>query len=198
MRFSLGSARQWHWISAAICMVGMLMFALTGITLNHAADIDATPQITNIEITVPDEQLAELEGLEEGTAALPDALRDWLSEQGVEPPSDKGGEWDGVELYVSWPGPGQDHWLAIDAEMGELVYEGTDRGWIAYFNDLHKGRNTGGVWSWFIDIFSAVVIIFTLPGLQLLLKQAPHKVSTWPVTALGLLIPVFIMLVFIH
>mgnify|MGYP001980570875 FL=1 len=82
--------------------------------------------------------------------------------------------------------------------MGELVYEGSDRGWIAYFNDLHKGRNTGTVWQWFIDIFSVVVIIFTVTGLQLLIKQAPHKASTWPVTALGFLIPVFIMLVFIH
>jgi len=198
MRFSLGSARQWHWISAAICMVGMLMFAITGITLNHAADIDAVPQLTNIEKTVPDDQLASLDSLEEGPVMLPRSLRNWLSDNGIAPPSDKEGEWDGVELYVSWPGPGQDHWLSIDVEMGELVYEGTDRGWIAYFNDLHKGRNTGGVWSWFIDIFSAVVIIFTITGLQLLLKQAPHKASTWPVTALGLLIPVFIMLVFIH
>ena len=27
---------RWHWISAAICLIGMLLFAVTGITLNHA------------------------------------------------------------------------------------------------------------------------------------------------------------------
>ncbi len=199
MRFSLGSARQWHWISAAICMIGMFMFAITGITLNHAADIEVAPQVRNVEAELPDNVLSDISALPEGSVALPASLRNWLADvQRITPPSDKEGEWDGVELYVSWPGPGQDHWLSVDTEMGELVYEGSDRGWIAYFNDLHKGRNTGTVWQWFIDIFSVVVIIFTVTGLQLLIKQAPHKASTWPVTALGFLIPVFIMLVFIH
>jgi len=198
MRLSLGSVRQWHWISAAVCMVGMFMFAITGITLNHAADIPATPRVTTVEATIPDDQLALINALPTGKTALPGSLRQWLADQAVYPPSSVQGEYDGIELYVAWPGPGQDHWLAIDAELGELLYEGTDRGWIAYFNDLHKGRNTGTVWQWFIDIFSVVVIIFTITGLQLLMRQAPHKASTWPVTALGALIPVLIMLVFIH
>lgn len=178
MRLSLGSVRQWHWISAAVCMVGMLLFAITGITLNHAADIPATPQVTTVEATVPDRLLTQLNALPSGKIAVPDELRQWLADQAVYPPSSEQAEYDGIELYVAWPGPGQDHWLAIDAELGELLYEGTDRGWIAYFNDLHKGRNTGVVWSWFIDIFSVVVIVFTITGLQLLIRQAPHKAST--------------------
>jgi len=28
--------RQWHWISSAVCLVLMLLFAASGITLNHA------------------------------------------------------------------------------------------------------------------------------------------------------------------
>lgn len=198
MRLSLGSVRQWHWISAAVCMIGMLLFAITGITLNHAADIPATPQVTTVETTLPDNLLAQVNALPTGQTVLPDSLRQWLADKAVYPPSSVQAEYDDIELYVAWPGPGQDHWLTIDAESGELLYEGTDRGWIAYFNDLHKGRNTGAVWQWFIDIFSVVVIIFTVTGLQLLIRQAPHNASTWPVTALGALIPVLIMLVFIH
>ncbi|MBU2976657.1 PepSY-associated TM helix domain-containing protein [Alteromonas sp. C1M14] len=199
MRLSIGSARQWHWISAAICLAGMLMFAITGITLNHAADITVEPHVTDVEVTVPASLLTTITALPDGNIPLPAELKQWLSkEYGINPPSSKSAEWDGVELYLSWPGPGQDHWLAIDTEVGELVYEGVDRGWIAYFNDLHKGRDTGTAWRWFIDIFSVVVIIFTVTGLQLLIKQAPHKSSTWPVTALSVLIPVLIMLVFIH
>ncbi|MBU3021947.1 PepSY-associated TM helix domain-containing protein [Aestuariibacter sp. A3R04] len=199
MRISLGSARQWHWISAAICLAGMLMFAVTGITLNHAADIEVEPETRNIEATLPANVLESLTLLPQGNAGLPSELTDWLvNSHSINPPSNKEAEWDGVELYMSWPGPGQDHWFAIDGETGKMIYEGVDRGWIAYFNDLHKGRNTGVFWQWFLDIFSVIVIIFTVTGLQLLIKQAPHKASTWPVTALGLLIPVFIMLVFIH
>ena len=29
----------WHWISAAICLAGLLLFCITGITLNHAGVI---------------------------------------------------------------------------------------------------------------------------------------------------------------
>ena len=39
--FWLRTLHQWHWISSAICLIGMLLFAFTGITLNHAADIAA-------------------------------------------------------------------------------------------------------------------------------------------------------------
>ena len=40
----LKTLHQWHWISSAVCLVGMLLFAVTGITLNHAAQIDAEPR----------------------------------------------------------------------------------------------------------------------------------------------------------
>ena len=42
--FWLRQMRQWHWISAAVCLIGMLAFALTGITLNHAGQIEAKPR----------------------------------------------------------------------------------------------------------------------------------------------------------
>ena len=174
------------------------MFAITGITLNHASDIEVTPSVRKVDAVVPAAILSALTELPEGSVTLPDELSEWLSEQRIDVPSDKEGEWDGTELYVSWPGPGKDHWLSLDSEAATLIYEGTDRGWLSYFNDLHKGRNTGNVWQWFLDIFSVVVIIFTITGLQLLIRQAPHKTSTWPITGLGFLIPVLIMLVFIH
>ena len=43
----LGTLRQWHWLSSALCLAGMLLFAITGITLNHAAQIEAKPTITS-------------------------------------------------------------------------------------------------------------------------------------------------------
>ena len=52
-------------------------------------------------------------------------------------------EWSGREIYVALPQPGGDAWLSIDLATGEVQYERTDRGWISYLNDLHKGRNTG-------------------------------------------------------
>ena len=80
----------------------MLMFAITGITLNHAADIDAVPQLTNIEKKVPDDQLALLDSMEEGPVTLPRSLRNWLSDNGIAPPSDKEGEEISQRRKTAW------------------------------------------------------------------------------------------------
>ena len=56
----LGTVRQWHWVSSAVCLIGMLLFAITGITLNHAAQIQVTPHVETIEAGVPDELLQQL------------------------------------------------------------------------------------------------------------------------------------------
>ena len=108
------------------------------------------------------------------------------------------GEWDGIEFYAAWPGSGADSWIAVDAELGTVTYENVDRGWISYFNDLHKGRNTGNAWRWFIDIFAVACIIFSVTGLQLLMRHSKTRASTWPITTLGVLIPFVIILLFVH
>ena len=79
-----------------------------------------------------------------------------------------------------------------------MEYERTERGWISYFNDLHKGRNAGPAWGWFIDLFAVACIVFTATGLFLLQLHARQRRSTWPLVALGLLIPALLALLFIH
>ena len=74
----------------------------------------------------------------------------------------------GGEIYVSLPRPGGDAWLSIDLATGEAQYERTDRGWIAYLNDLHKGRNTGSPGRLFLDIFAVACVVFCVTGLVLL------------------------------
>ena len=68
--FWLGQLRRWHWISGALSMGGLLLFAVTGFTLNHAAQIEARPVVTTREAVLPP---ALLDGLAEG-APLPAGL----------------------------------------------------------------------------------------------------------------------------
>jgi hypothetical protein len=42
----------WHWISAAVSLIGMMLFAITGLTLNHAASIGAKPVVTHKTATL--------------------------------------------------------------------------------------------------------------------------------------------------
>ena len=196
--FWLRTLHQWHWISSAVCLVGMLLFAVTGITLNHAAQIEGEARVDNRTATVPAALLASLDADAEGDAPLPPALAEWLSDALDTPIGRREAEWSAGELYLSMPGPGRDAWLSLDLESGAVEYERTDRGWISYLNDLHKGRNTGAAWSWFIDIFALACVVFTLTGLFLLQMHARQRPSTWPWVGLGLVVPVLLALLFIH
>ncbi|MFC7338349.1 PepSY-associated TM helix domain-containing protein [Haloferula chungangensis] len=191
----------WHWISSALSLVGILLFAVTGITLNHAADIPAKPAISTRELTLPTEiaqDLAAQPDESDRDAPLPEPVARWLGKELRTPLIGKIAEWTEYEIYLSLPRPGGDAWLAIDRESAEVSYELTTRGAISYLNDLHKGRHTGPVWAWFIDIFSVATVVFSLTGLALLWVHARRRPQTWPIVAAGFVIPLILILFFIH
>ncbi|QDH69370.1 PepSY-associated TM helix domain-containing protein [Marilutibacter alkalisoli] len=196
--FWLRTLHQWHWISSAVCLVGMLLFAITGITLNHSGAIEATPQTLNRIVEMPEPVLQALGEREQGHAPLPASVGDWLNETLPVSIGRQHAEWSADEVYLSLPRPGGDAWLSIDRGSGEVEYERTDRGWVAWLNDLHKGRNTGTAWSWFIDVFAAACVVFCVTGLLLLQIHARQRRMTWPVVGLGLVLPLLLALIFIH
>ena len=197
--FWLKQLHSWHWISAAVSLVGMILFAITGITLNHAASIPGDPVTVEKTATLPTPLLQRLASFpQETTDPVPDAVARWASEALKVEIAGKPTETTPEEVYVALAMPGGDGWVTIDRSNGAALHEKTTRGWIAYLNDLHKGRNAGSVWFWFIDVFAVACTIFALTGLGLMFLHAKGRPSTWPLAALGLLIPVVIALIFIH
>ena len=197
--FWLKQLHQWHWISAALSLIGLLLFAVTGITLNHAAQIPAEPVTVEQTATLPAPLLDRLAAFpEETTDPVPEAVARWAAEAFKVGVAGRPTETTADEIYVSRPEPGGDGWLTIDRATGEALRERTTRGWVAWLNDLHKGRNTGPVWYWFIDVFGAACVIFAVTGFALTWMHARQRPSTWPLLGLGLLIPVVIALLFIH
>ncbi len=197
--FWLKQLHQWHWISAAISLIGLFLFAVTGITLNHAASIPATPVVSEQTATLPAPLVERLEAFPKDTTdPVPDAVARWASDALSITIAGRPTETTPEEVYVALAEPGGDGWLTIDRATGEAVHERTKRGWVAYLNDLHKGRNTGAVWFWFIDVFAVACIVFAVTGFGLTWLHARQRPSTWPLLGLGLLIPVVIALIFIH
>lgn len=197
--FWLKTLHQWHWISSALCLIGLLLFAATGITLNHAGQIEATPQVSTREVQMPASVLSRLKTPPATPdAALPPAVASWLADALSVQTAGRAGEWSEGEVYVALPRPGGDAWLSIDTDSGAVRYEKTERGWISYFNDLHKGRNTGVAWSWFLDVFAVACFVFALTGLFLLQLHGGSRPATWPVVALGVVVPLLLALLFIH
>lgn len=197
--FWLKQLHTWHWVSSAMCLIGLLLFTITGFTLNHAADIEGQSQSAEVSAQLPPVLLSKLADAapQSEKAVLPMPVAAWLEDN--LPLRARGeAEWSDSEVYLPAPRPGGDAWVTIDRESGAVVGEISSRGTIAYLNDLHKGRNSGTAWSWFIDIFAAASLVFAITGLFLLQLHAAKRKSTWPLVALGLAIPAAIAIIFIH
>jgi hypothetical protein len=197
--FWLKQLHQWHWISAALSLVGMLLFAVTGFTLNHAGQIEAQPKVVDRKATLPADLLAQLaKGPAEGKRPLPIQVETWLDKAVDADIARREGEWSAEEVYVALARPGGDAWISIDRHSGAVEHEKTTRGAVSLLNDLHKGRNAGKAWSWFIDVFAGACVVFAITGLILLQFHARARPLTWPLVAGGLVIPLLLVILFVH
>ena len=197
--FWLKQLHQWHWISAALSLVGMLLFAVTGFTLNHAGQIEAQPKVVSRKATLPADLMAQLaKGPAEGKRPLPIQVETWLDKAVDADIARREGEWSQEEVYVALARPGGDAWISIDRATGAVEHEKTTRGAISLLNDLHKGRNAGKAWGWFIDVFAGACVVFAVTGLILLQFHARARPLTWPLVAGGLVIPLLLVILFVH
>jgi len=135
---------------------------------------------------------------EDSPVRVPGPIGDWLESEFDVDVGKANVEWSEEELYVSAPGPGRDAWVSLDRATGAARFESTDRGWVSYFNDLHKGRNTGTAWVVFIDVLAAACLFFSITGMILLQIQARQRKNTWPLVGGGVAIVVGLMIFFAH
>jgi uncharacterized protein len=200
------------WLHIYISMFGLaavLFFSVTGITLNHpdwffgGAESQAqaegqldvkwlhvgSPAVANGSDTAgePDrsKEVAKLEIVEHLRRAH--AIRGALADFRV----------DENECTVSFKGPGYAADAFIDRESAHYNLTQTYHGFVAVINDLHKGRDTGRVWSVVIDISAVVLTIISLTGLILIfflkLRRGPGLV----VSLLGAALIVVICLLWV-
>ena len=197
----LKNLHRWHWISAALSLTGMLLFAVTGITLNNATSIEAKPVVANRQAVLPRPLVDVLDKFAAGhvdtRAPLPPALARFAKGAFAVDVEGMDAEWTDGEAYVALPRPGGDGWLRLSSD-GSAEHEVTSRGAVSWLNDLHKGRHTGLVWSWFIDLFAVACLVFCITGFCIMKLHATNRPSTWPVIGFGILVPVLLALLFTH
>lgn len=191
---------QWHWISSAICLVGMLIFSVTGITLNHASQIEAQPVVKLETMVTPREINQQLQQItQQAQPSLPKTVEQWLINQhDIRLSVESQIEWSSEEVYISLPKAGGDAWARFSLVDSQFEYETTNRGVISLLNDLHKGRHTGAVWQGFIDVFSVACVIFSLTGFFILQQHAKRRPMVWPLVSSGLVIPLLLIVFFVH
>jgi len=185
-------ARRLHiYISMALLLV-VLFFSVTGITLNRPElFVRNEPAVDEVVVQLPDELMVS--GSRE---FVPDEkqLVAFLTERAVisgQPSAVEvfteveDGELVEGEISLNYKGPGINASVFIDLTTQEAVIEKSHYGVIAVLNDLHKGRNSGEVWKWFIDITALLMVFFVLTGVYLLLPQKKTFSTSLKWTAAG-------------
>lgn len=171
-------ARRLHiYISMALLLV-TLFFALTGITLNRPQLFERSePIIQQYILTIPPQQLFENEeSFQPNRSALLSFLSREIDLRGTPSALDvyaevENGELVTGELSLDYKGPGYNATVFVDMTTGQAEIETTNYGMVALLNDLHKGRNSGDAWKWFIDITALLMVFFVLTGVCLLLPK---------------------------
>lgn len=193
MRLRCGSLRQWHWISSALGLAGLLFFAATGITLNHAEQLESRPEHSGRQVQLPEALHQHVQSLPP-ESELPQEVQQWIEQQVQHPLAKQAMEWqDGVLSAHLTHLLGEED-LQLHLESGILELESTQYGWITVLNHLHTNRYASALWSGFVDLFAISCLIFSFSGLLILKRHASGRLSTWPLIGLGLLTPVLLVL----
>jgi hypothetical protein len=92
---------------------------------------------------------------------------------------------DDSQLDISFKGPGYTADGFIDRSNGSYELIETRSGFVAVINDLHRGRDTGKVWSGVIDAAAILLILVSTTGLVLIWFVYKRRVSGLILAAIG-------------
>ncbi|MEF1310642.1 PepSY-associated TM helix domain-containing protein [Vibrio mytili] len=171
-------ARRLHiYISMALLLV-TLFFAITGITLNRPELFERNePIVQQHALVIPAASLfLSSTSFQPNRSEVIAYLKRELQLSGMPSALDvytevEAGELLVGELSMDFKGPGYNATVFVDMTTGEAEVETTHYGIVALLNDLHKGRNSGDVWKWFIDATALLMVFFVLTGVCLLLPK---------------------------
>ncbi|MBW3163511.1 PepSY-associated TM helix domain-containing protein [Ferrimonas balearica] len=188
------------YVSMSLLLV-VLFFAITGVTLNRPEWFVGEPQRIESELPLSPALLAP-DALRNpaGEQALLDVLRQQGGLKGLASPLQiytevEDGELVEGEVTLDFKGPGYDASVYIDLLEPVAEVSVTDYGTVAWLNDLHKGRNTGAAWHWFIDLSAVLMVLFVLTGVVLLVpkKRTLRTAMAWTLVGSGATVSLYLM-----
>jgi hypothetical protein len=173
-----------RWLHLYLSMISfavIFFFAATGITLNHAEWFDGHEQVTHAQGTIPPALLHESSDHQPDKLGIVELLRSRHKIHGAV--SDFRVE--DSQISVTLKGPGYQADAFIDANSGSYDLTETRNGFVAVINDLHKGRDTGKVWSAVIDISAVLLVLVSITGLVLIWFVYKRRISGLILAGLG-------------
>lgn len=183
-----------HWgllLHIYISMAGfslVLLFAITGLTLNHQDFGWGEPDLKTSQIQLPMELV-----LHPDRIALGNQLRGAL---GIRSQITDYHE-DADQIQITFAVPGRRTIATINRADGKAEIEAETRGLFGKIDDLHKGFDSGPVWYWLIDITAVLLTISSLTGMVTLLSLRARRRSGFIVATLAVAMLVAIYLIWV-
>lgn len=171
-RFS-GTMRTIHIYLTMFAFLLMLLFALTGVVLNHedwiagqTVKVDTTGVLPVALMKGPDKLM------------IVERMRSDFGAIGAVSSFDD----DEKTLHVEMKGPARHTEADIDRATGKITMSVERRGALMRLDDLHRGKDTGKPWRWVIDVSAILLFLGSLTGI--LMWWALPRRRKWGVTAL--------------
>lgn len=177
----------------------MIFFCLTGITLNHRwYHLDGNRLLEEEKSLSAEDvlrwKLTPSDNWQPDISAINEDIRAWFHlplphsidvDEGV------------GELAFDFKVPAGYAYIYIDANAAMLTLEKESGSFIGIVNDLHKGRHSGTVWFWVIDISAVLLTFFSVTGLIILYQGRRFKRNGNLLLVAGLITPCLIYWIFV-
>ncbi len=176
-------ARKIHVYASMITLIIVMFFGLTGIALNHPEwTFGEEVSVETFEGEFPFE-VTNVDGVVQ-FLSISEFVR---AEYGVTGQVDSFDESNG-EGTIAYRNAGFSADLLFDVEDGAYDLTVSQEGWVAVFRDLHRGEDTGGLWSWVIDVTAGFLVTLSITGLTMQLLMRKRRRSALLTAGAGVLV----------
>jgi hypothetical protein len=159
-------ARTLHIYASMAGFLLVLLFAVTGVTLNHQDLGWGEPQTTASTIRLP------LDTVKAGQAAAVESqLQSALH---IKTPASSYDAYD-EEIDVAFHSPGRRVHALVNRADGNVKVVSESRGAIGLINDLHKGMETGSAWRLLVDATAILIGFSALSGIVTLVSLPKRR-----------------------
>jgi hypothetical protein len=171
-----------HWgllLHIYVSMAGLtvvLLFAITGVTLNHEDFGFGQPRLTTSTIALPADVLEDAD-----QRTLGRRLREVL---GVRSPMTDYHQ-DADQIQVTFAAPGHRTVVTVDRAQRSGAVESETRGLLGKLDDLHKGFDSGPTWSWIIDGTAILLLVSVVTGMATIVSFRARRRGGFIVAGLG-------------
>jgi len=166
-----GGVVRWLHLYLSLAAFGtMLLFSVTGLSLNHPEWFGAgEPTIEDLEGTLDAALVGGADADDDPGGATVDrlAVAETLRARHALRGAVADFRSDPEETTVAWKGPGYAADAVIIRRTGRYRLTVARHGLVDILNDLHKGRDTGPLWSAVIDVSAGILVAVAVTGLLL-------------------------------